>query len=279
MKRLFGLFLAIASSFAHSSILPPNDIRIPVDKTAPKGITLAQFHAVIDGVESAYRPVTIQLGKTLTFERLWEDPRLNAEAQQNGDHWVVRLFGGIPRFRTMDPDAFTVVVCHELGHHLGGAPLYQSGLRIWASNEGQADYFATLKCLRRVWEGQDHRAVLAERAQDPILVEACETQWAGDQERALCVRSGRAGMVIGQMLAFATRGRISPRFGRAAPSAPSVTRDGHSSPQCRLESFFQGALCTRDWHQDLSNDSVLMGACHTENGDSVGLRPRCWYKP
>ena len=40
-------------------------------------------------------------------------------------------------------DAFAFLVCHEVGHLLGGAPLLENGM----SAEGQADYFAATDCM------------------------------------------------------------------------------------------------------------------------------------
>jgi Zn-dependent protease with chaperone function len=54
------------------------------------------------------------------------------------------MFGGLARDPLVTKDGFSAVICHEIGHHIAGAP--RKGFS-WASNEGQADYFATTKCL------------------------------------------------------------------------------------------------------------------------------------
>ena len=40
--------------------------------------------------------------------------------------------------------------CHEIGHHLGGTPQMAIADQIF-STEGQADYYATGICLKKVW--------------------------------------------------------------------------------------------------------------------------------
>jgi hypothetical protein len=34
------------------------------------------------------------------------------------------MFGGLARHELVTDDGFMMVVCHETGHHLGGAPRY-----------------------------------------------------------------------------------------------------------------------------------------------------------
>jgi len=73
------------------------------------------------------------------------------------------MFGGLARHETMTPDGFATVVCHELGHHLGGVPKKFSWFgNSWASNEGQADYFGIMKCLRKMFEHEDNVKIVKE---------------------------------------------------------------------------------------------------------------------
>lgn len=82
--------------------------------------------------------------------RLW-----NASAQRMGSTWVVNMYGGLARHNEITIDGFALVLCHEIGHHLGGAPKY-GGFNTWGTNEGGSDYFATLKCLRRIFQNDDN---------------------------------------------------------------------------------------------------------------------------
>lgn len=140
---LFGLVLSYSSI---ASILPENSKVIPVsDKNA--GLTEVQYEEVIFKAESFYRPILEKMGRKLTINRLWSDPRVNAGTTKKGNEIIINLYGGYPRHALATMDAYLLVICHELGHHLGGAPrkIFSSGERGWPSTEGQADYFATLK--------------------------------------------------------------------------------------------------------------------------------------
>jgi hypothetical protein len=57
------------------------------------------------------------------------------------------MYGGLARYPGMTEMGFQIVLCHEIGHHLGGQPTYNQG-RDWASVEGQSDYWATLSCMK-----------------------------------------------------------------------------------------------------------------------------------
>jgi hypothetical protein len=126
---------------------PENKLNIPVSNNK-SGITEAQFHNMIDRVAAVYAPIITDMGAKLNVIRDWENGTVNAFASRSGDVWNVKMFGGLARHKTVTPDGFALVMCHEVGHHVGGAPKYGGG-NDWASNEGQSDYFGTLKCLEK----------------------------------------------------------------------------------------------------------------------------------
>ena len=51
----------------------------------------------------------------------------------------------------------------------------------------------------------------------------------------------------------------------------------HPYAQCRLDTYFNGALCTVSEIIDFDDDEETTGACHKKNGDDRGLRPQCWF--
>ncbi|MCB0414215.1 MAG: hypothetical protein KDD50_07770, partial [Bdellovibrionales bacterium] len=138
---LFGLQLNSTTNHQIcEGIVPDNDLYIPpfsfFSLDDPTGITEEQFNAVIDKTEAVYKDIIAEMGGDLQFQRNWDDGTVNAFANREGDTWLVAMFGGLARHFTITEDAFMMVVCHELGHHIGGAPKYNGD--DWASNEGQA---------------------------------------------------------------------------------------------------------------------------------------------
>ena len=269
MKTLifFALLLSARSSLA--SFIPENDLSIPVDAKSKGGISEEEFNEIIDLAEAHYRPIFAAIPAELSVERLWKNGKVNAEAEQFGEKWVVRMFGGMARYRLMNRDGFTIVLCHEIGHHIGGAPKFGQE-KLWASNEGQADYFATTKCLRRLWQGQDHAAAIAGMKVTPYMQELCH----GD---LLCLREILASKTVGDFLAFLKKHSVV-WLDRPVEGQVKETYDYHNSPQCRLDTWVQGTLCQRDFREDFENDSEVTGACHANRGDVVGMRPGCWFK-
>ena len=134
--------------------LPPNDMKIPVGDFRAKGIQEEMFNSVLDRVQAVYGPIVAQHGGELVINRKWDDPTVNANAQRYGSRWIINMYGGLARHPAVTPEGFATVACHELGHHLGGFPKIWGLFGSWASNEGEADYFATLKCLRLVLPDQ-----------------------------------------------------------------------------------------------------------------------------
>lgn len=270
-------FLCLISFSAIADFLPPNDLHIPVD--AKTGITEEDFNLVIDMAEKAYAPIISQRGATLKIERLWKKGSVNAEAEQIGSDWVVRMFGGMARYRTMNKEGFTIVFCHELGHHLGGFPIFSNRENIF-SNEGQSDYFSTLKCVRRLWSEVDNGSLLTLMAIPPALMEVCQKNWSTQQQTDICLRSGIGALAIGEMLALNRRHRLPlPKIEKTDQSEVNTTNQGHNKPQCRLDTFIQGAVCSKNFVDDVSFETEVTGTCHALNGDTVGLRPRCWFMP
>lgn len=260
-----------------SGFLPENKLWISTSDKSISTITEDQFNSVIDSVESVYAPIVAQHGAKLEVVRNWTDGTVNAYAEQEGNLWKVQMFGGLARHKTITYDGMALVVCHETGHHLGGAPRYAGD--DWASNEGQADYFATLKCLRRVWLNEDNAAAVRKMDVPAALTAGCEKQWKSEADRALCVRSGMAGLSVGNLFQALEWSMKPVKFDTPDPKEVTRTNDNHPASQCRLDTYFQGALCEKSFNEDVTADSEVTATCHGSTGQTVGLRPRCWFKP
>lgn len=285
-----GLTLA-CSIDGKSGFLPENDFYISANqKGLTGGLNEAQFNSAIDRVVEIYEPIISNLGATLKIEKNWDDGTVNAYASQSGKIWTVAMFGGLARYQSITEDGMSLVVCHELGHHIGGAPKKgQSGggwwggagggLVRWASNEGQADYFGTLKCLRKVFLNDNNSAIVKTLNAPKSLVDACKKQNKRNQSEAdVCVRMGMAGKSVADL--FSGLGRLpESKFETPDTNVVSRTDDNHPKAQCRLDTYFQGALCEISMNEDVSQTDEVKGTCHASLGHKTGLRPLCWFKP
>ena len=278
------LSIFISDSYAcdqhgNSGFLPENDLQRPVNAKMKNTMTEERFNEIIDQVDKHYAPVVQGRGGKLSWSRKWNDSTVNASAQRFFSTYKVNMYGGLARHELVTDDAFAMVVCHELGHHLGGAPKVRGNwLMKWASNEGQSDYFASLKCFRRVYESDNNVEIINKMNVPSIVQERCEANYTLPNDQALCIRISMAGKSLAALLG-SLRGTTDLEF--ETPDTNEVTRtdDKHPAAQCRLDTYFQGALCNIRHSEDVSAKDPLAGTCNRSQGHTEGNRPLCWYKP
>jgi hypothetical protein len=110
------------------------------------------------------------------------------------------MFGGLARHETITEDGFATVVCHEIGHHIGGAPKKSSWWgSSWASNEGQADYFGTSKCLRKMMEKEDNTSIIANMEIPAHVTKKCNASFNNIAEISMCQRGAMAGLSLANL--------------------------------------------------------------------------------
>lgn len=279
MQKLFLLSVFICYQFSFASILPENNRAIPLTQKND-GLTEVQYNQVIDRFEAVYRPIVEKEGKKLTIKRLWEDSRVNAGTTMKGKEIIFRMYGGYARHQLISEDAYSLVLCHELGHHFGGRPrkIFEDGNPGWPSVEGQADYFATLKCLRKVFRKENNEEIVSKLTVTPFVSERCSAAFKRDWEVNICIRTAIAGMVNSSISADIRNTEI-PHLETPDLNVVEKTFDAHPVPQCRLDTYFSGAVCEVSSYRPMSDTDEVSGTCHPLAGHSSGTRPLCWYKP
>ncbi len=273
-----------------SGFLPENNHKIPVmaSFTNNGGLTEAQFNEVIDRVEGVYTDIIAETGNTLEIQRFWDSEDVNASARQIGNIWRVHMYGGLARHSAIGVEAFTTVLCHELGHHLGGAPTKR--FLSWASNEGQSDYYASSKCMRKLFTEEENSEYISNIELDEFAKDACDSVFESDEnELANCYRSAKAGQDIALMFQDLENLNKTPKFDTPDTKVVSSTDENHPKPQCRLDTYFQGALCSVSHEESFDSTDIAVGACNrsadaaeNDNADepaNIGTRPLCWFKP
>lgn len=283
------LISAIAMTFSFSQVfacdingktgfMPENNLKISKFDKDTNGMTQEKFEAIVNRVYVAYSPIVAAKGATLEMDNKWDDGTVNAYANRTGSTWHVNMFGGLARHPLVTDDGFLLVVCHETGHHLGGAPKMGGFGNTWASNEGQADYFGSLKCMKRVLEKDDNQAIVAKMTIDPEAKTKCEMVYKSGDEIALCERIAMAGKSLARLLGD-LGGNSNVAFNTPDQSIVKKTFDAHPQAQCRMDTYFSGSLCDKAFTDDVSDKSPINGTCIKKDGYAVGSRPLCWYKP
>lgn len=253
-----------------SGIAPKNNLWIGVDRD-DTGISEAVFNQALDKVVAVYDPLVKAHGFTLQFNRLWEDGTVNSDTDVEGQSWVVNSYGGLARYVGMTSDAYIAVACHELGHHLGGAPLFAGDVM---SVEGEADYHVGTKCLRKIFAHDDNAKIIQGVSIDPLVAKRCEATFASNPgQLALCERSAAAELVLAKVLQQLD-GDPAVAFKTPDPSVVTVTNEDHPAAQCRLDTYFNSSVCEASSDKAFSQTDESVGACM----HGLGVRPQCWYK-
>jgi len=283
MKNLFlgiSLFISFSSLACTdgTGFLPENDLFIAADSPLAGGLSEEEFNAVIDKTEAVYAPIISSEGGKLVVTRNWTDGTVNASAQRVGT-WIVNMYGGLARHPLVTPDGFNLVLCHEIGHHIGGFPKNKLlGFNTWSSNEGQSDYFGSLKCLRKIFILENNEEILSKMDVPQKVKKDCAQSFSSKEEQLICQRSAMAGFSAASLLA-ALRKSPTPSFDLNDTNVVDKTFNAHPQAQCRLDTYYAGSLCAKDMNDDVSQKEETLGTCHKKLGDKVGLRPLCWFKP
>jgi len=263
-----------------SGFLPENTMRIPVTAFQAGGISEVEFNEVLDKVEAVYASIVSSKGGNLKINRKWSDDTVNASANQQGRNWFVNMYGGLARHPVMTKDGFMLVACHELGHHIGGAPKADGWFGVgWATNEGGSDYFSSLRCMRKMFLPADNAKYVAENQIDPAARLKCEEIYSTQDEENLCMRTAMAGLTGASLFTDLHKQASPPKFTTPDSNVVGRTDDSHPATQCRLDTYYQGGLCFHDQNIELSDSDPNVGTCTLANGNKDGLRPLCWFKP
>lgn len=293
-KSLKKLILALAVSVPAASViaadcLPESDLRFPVPSSRKKSLVemsgISQFQSTqhIENFKMLLGPVVKrQMGKELKIELDWENPRVNASATRDNDlNPVIILYGGMVRHPSLTIDGFYSILCHELGHHLGGAPKKFRGYsekRSWSSAEGQADYYAATKCLPLIFNQATSSMKMDDLAPEKEL-DAVENSCGNDM---MCSRILLAGLSVAEVFASLKNYANDPSLSENDRSQVWETDMGHPRPQCRLDTFKSGAQCSVSPSLQFDSLDARIGSCYSYKSDSenvIGARPRCWYYP
>jgi hypothetical protein len=281
-----GIFTFASSSFQDgeelcSGIAPQNDLWIGVNDKAAKGITRAEFNDIMDRLEKIYKPIFKKVyRRKFKIDRKWEDGTVNAYANQSGKTSMIHMFGGLARYQGMNKIGMAMVACHEIGHHLGGKPKVTRFLfPSWAANEGQSDLYATLKCMRRYLRDDKMDITRFEDQIHPLAQEMCSKTWATNEEVEICELTSIGSQVLANVLNSLAGSSKPVKFDTPDPHVVKKTNDSHPKAQCRLDTYFQGSLCDKDYLENINLKNEKSAQCVRSEGYTVGVRPLCWYKP
>lgn len=260
-----------------SGFLPDNNFSLPSESLS-RGLTEEEYDKTLDRFEKIMRPYIRSKAGTLSLLRLWQSPIVNANAESFMGAMVINMFGGLARYPGMTPDAFLLIACHEIGHHLGGAPKLDQTNRNWSTNEGGADYYASLKCMKRILSTEDHSEFLNKILIPNEIQDSCSSIYTEKKDFQICLRTSLASLHIARVFAGFIQARKLPDFNTPDTNQVDQTIDTHPEAQCRLDTYYQASLCPISFELELSSKNYKVHSCYG-NQLKTGKRPRCWFKP
>jgi hypothetical protein len=280
MKRITLALIASSSLNAAGPDLigcfPDSNLRFSRFDKMAGGLSENEYFRMQERFKSIFDPfLKERFGKTVTFENCWKEDQVNAYCtRDDNDNPVIKIMGGMVRHPEMTIDGLYLLACHELGHYLGGAPRAfrgRSNQRSWSSAEGQADYFATTKCLPIIFESEKAN----DKAIDFYPYDQVEKAKSRCQEKTnLCIRMALAALTVSNVFHSITPYEDLPELDKKDPKSVYSTFYGHPSPQCRLDTFINGLNCKNDFKVLFDPIDPSVGACQDDNSN----RPSCWYQ-
>jgi hypothetical protein len=265
------LFLAILYSFTLSvnATIVENHVVVAEKSKWDNGYPESRYHQVLDTFQQVWNPEIESRGGELVILRDWGDGAVNAWAERIGNEYILETPGGMPRYHLINEGAWVLALCHELGHLIGGLPTKSPGGKI--SNEGQSDYFAVQKCMKKTLPALAPLYVNTEFIDDGRLAQA-QSICAGEDQWCLEILKGALSITF----YFADiEKKTFPMFSKPSKRIVSKTIHAHPGSQCRLDTYLASYRCNADSSIMPNYVDANAGFCSQEPMS----RPRCWYKP
>lgn len=160
----------------------------------------------------AYTEEVASHGAELDIELQWDNKSKNAHATRWGNTWRIVIGGN---YLNKNDSVLRLLLCHELGHHLGGAPYKYpgEGQLSWVSSEGQADYFTAKECAHKLIPDLETRLLAAEAF--------TQKMWSRNRKK-----NGPKPLLTEKSKVIVNR-----------------TLTKHPEPQCRLDTYVAGFTC------------------------------------
>ena len=215
-----------------------------------------KFLSIYGPIVKAERHVDLKLPLNEEF------PEMAAGVSLYKDIAVIGLGIDVHRKQSMTEDAYVAMLCHEVGHLLGGKPYSSNTLKPsndWvsdtpSSSEGQSDYFAG-SCLKKYYSsGNDNSTavIVPDRIKN-----LCSSKYTNSNDVNICLRSAKAGYEVMMYIASIYE-QFGPDSTMPRPNMNLSEADGVSaarmypSLQCRFDTYLAAALQEKQpgcWYQ------------------------------
>lgn len=223
--------LSSALSEARSAVVCPKDnpsyFCLPVEQNQNKEITATNFYLVPARIIGLMSNEISAAGYPLQLDAQWDSPFFGAGVSFYDNAYKIMILGGMTRVAEMTEDAYAAIVCHEIGHIIGGEPHQTITGAEWSSSEGQSDFFAASVCLPRYFKATG--------------------------EKNISARIEKAGFEMMNALRKFDSNSADKTLSRTRPPMPAVKEtliNKYPSVQCRYENFRNPTKRPACWFAD-----------------------------
>lgn len=240
-----------------------------------------EMHRVAKEVISAYYPLAELAHKKLVLNWDMRSSITNVTGNEiPGNIWQIHAYGGLVLNSNLTTEAFRFILCHEIGHILGGNPRWPSIYPgIMNSNSGQPDYYAASVCMKLVLRGQDNVRFVQRSRASAAIVTTCQSRFASYypsmNEIAICIRTLQAGEE-GLRFIAGVLGSPMPDIHHRDPQKAKLWEQAHPNVQCRLDTVVAGALCIYQPTGRAINEGEIANQFCASLPKGLG-RPACWF--
>lgn len=222
---------------------------------------------VIKNFKKVFASDALKKGAIISINDVWWSNTFNAYVMKYGPLLRITVHGGLLKNEMLTEDILNLILCHELGHLLGGAPKFNVVGKKWSSYEGQGDYYTGKSCLKKLYSKNDFKL----DSIDPFAQEKCDEVYKDLKDKRICYKVSQTAIETGKFIA-AVIGKNDPSLETPDSNIVEQTYKDHPALQCRIDTYFQANLCNDQ--DQLSDKNEAQGACSKK---ALGARPKCWY--
>ena len=242
-KFFFNLFLALNFAFAlavhlfgnvaEAKTYPPcpkdraDYFCISPDMTPNSQIDIVKFYTTPAQILQLFKTELAQKPYPIVLNAEWESPFFGAGVSLYENNFRLMILGGTTRIAGLTPDAYAAIVCHELGHVIGGSPFQTIQFAEWSSAEGQSDFFAANICLPRYFRSLNE-------TEDKISARIEEAGYSMIKSFSQAIKEGD-GFI---------------RFKADTTKTTATLINTYPSLQCRYENFRNPSVRPGCWFRD-----------------------------
>lgn len=242
---------------------------------AQASIDLKSLEAIQNNLKSIYQSQFADRGAELKFDLKTNSEVPNAYARKDGKYWIIEVTEPLLKIDRQNPRTLALMLCHEIGHFLGGEPFVVGrqltpAVRTRApkemSCEGQADYFASATCFRELTKKMPELLIETE---DGALTNECYLSFTDRESIEAC----RTGIQEARELSFVYE-EMNQRLG-----VPMIFQDRFDNAKADRTLNYVGEYPTLECRYQ----TMVMGMLCPEfqDGDCLDLRfqkPSCWFQ-